>query len=393
MRFVLNPPDPTNPNATVRIFELGLPVSLINLNAFTSTTAVNAALAALNSLRPDPTRTEIEQLISVGNSFYHGLTMEVRNNWRQKSSGAGYSLRAVYTLSFLRDDGIVNTSDALIPGDFQRERSRSLLDRRHRFAFSGTFDTPYSLGHLRIAPIVRLASGAPFNLSLGGADRNLDDVSNDRPNFTGDPSVLQWRRPGEPIDPSILNFFSLPTIGQSGDLPRNAGTGPGQFIFDLNVSREFRIKEKMRLRIGVEFDNVLNATVFSFGSEFIDFNAIGPTATPAQRQAFIDSFMVATRTMRPKASAARGQVRFLKHTGRKPQWVIERQNMGARSVICTAPGTRTNCSPLAYGFLPLPLSPDLAAGFCLRSCFGAPCDCGLVSGFAGLPIRSPCGCW
>ena len=300
VRFVLNPLDPANPNATVRIFELGVPISLVNLNSFTSTTQTNAALAALNSLRPDPTRTEVEQLISVGNSLYHGLTFEVRNRWRQRSTGAGFSFRAVYTLSFLKDDGIVNTSDALIPGDFSREFSRSLLDRRHRFAFSGTFDTPRVLGHLRIAPILRIASGAPFNISLGGVDRNLDDVSNDRPNFSGDTSVLRWREPGDPIDASILNQFSLPTIGQSGNLPRNAGTGPGQFIFDLNVSREFKFNEKMRMRWSVEFDNVLNATVFSFGSEFIDFNAFGPTATAAQRQAFLDSFLVTTRTLRPR---------------------------------------------------------------------------------------------
>ena len=277
-----------------------MPISLINLNAFTSTTQVNAALAALNSLRPDPTRTEVEQLISVGNSLYHGLTFEVRNRWRQKKSGAGFSFRAVYTLSFLKDDGIVNTSDALTPGDFSHEFSRSLLDRRHRFAFSGTFDTPRTFGHLRIAPILRLASSAPFNIGLGGADRNLDDVGNDRPNFTGDTSVLRWRKQGQPFDANILNQFSLPTIGQSGNLSRNAGTGPGQFILDLNVSREFKVKEKMRLRWTVEFDNVLNATVFSFGSEFIDFNAFGPTSSAATRQAFIDSFLVTTRTLRPR---------------------------------------------------------------------------------------------
>ena len=300
VRFVLNPADPANPNSVVRIFELGTPVSVVNLNSFTSTTAANAALAALNSLRPDPARTEVEQLISVGNAFYHGVTLEVRNRWRQKSSGAGFSFRAVYTLSFLTDDGIVNTSDALIPGDFGRELSRSLLDRRHRFAFSGTFDTPRSLGNVRFAPILRLASSAPFNISLGGVDRNLDDVSNDRPNFAGDVNVLRWRKPGDPIDASVLNQFSLPTIGQSGNLPRNAGHGPGQFIFDLNVSREFKLNEKMRVRWSVEFDNVLNATVFSFGSEFIDFNAFGPTATTAQRQAFIDQFLVTTRTMRSR---------------------------------------------------------------------------------------------
>jgi len=50
----------------------------------------------------------------------------------------------------------------------------------------------------------------------------------------------------------------------------------------------------------IEFDNVLNKTVFSFGAEFINFNTLGPTATPAQRQAFLDSFLLTTRTMRPR---------------------------------------------------------------------------------------------
>ena len=58
--------------------------------------------------------------------------------------------------------------------------------------------------------------------------------------------------------------------------------------------------EHMRLRPVVEFDNVLNKTVFSFGSEIINSNAFAPTATPAQRQAFLDSFLVTTRTLRPR---------------------------------------------------------------------------------------------
>jgi hypothetical protein len=300
VRFVLSPPDPANPNSVVRITEFGVPISLVNLNAFTSTTSVTSALAALNSLRPDPSRGEVEQLIPVGNSFYHGVTLELRNRFKRAKNGAGFSFRAAYTLSFLRDDGIVNTSDALIPGDFNSERARSLQDRRHRFAFSATIDTPKFLGRLRIAPVLRLASGAPFNLGLGGADRNLDDVGNDRPIFTGDTNVLKWRRPGQSFDASILDKFTLPTIGQTGNLPRNAGTGPGTFIFDLNVTREFKITDKIRLRPVVEFDNVLNKTVFSFGSEFIDFSAFGPTSSAATKQAFLDTFLVPTRTMRPR---------------------------------------------------------------------------------------------
>ncbi|MFN2498937.1 MAG: TonB-dependent receptor domain-containing protein [Pyrinomonadaceae bacterium] len=299
VRFVLNPLDPANPNAVIRVNEFGVPISVINLNSFTSTTQVEVALAALSRFRPDPTRGEIEQLISSGNSFYHGVTFELRKRLK-RIAGFRMSFRGAYTLSRLTDDGIVNTSDALTPNNFFAERARSLLDRRHRFVFSGTFETPRKLGKLTLAPIVRLSSGAPFNISIGGDDRNLDDVGNDRPIFTGDTNLLRWRSPGDPVDPSTLNLFALPTIGQTGNLPRNAGQGPGQFFFDLNITREFRISEKLRLRPVIEIDNVLNKTVFSFGSEFINFNSFAPTATPAQRQAFLDSFLVTTRTLRPR---------------------------------------------------------------------------------------------
>jgi hypothetical protein len=181
----------------------------------------------------------------------------------------------------LIDDGIVNTSDALVPGDFRAERARSLLDRRHRFVFSGTL----SIGGLQLSPIWRVASGAPFNISLGGVDRNLDDVANDRPNYSGDLRLLRWRAPDEPIDPRVIESFTVPQIGQAGNLPRNGGRGPGLFLLDLNMTREIRFSERLRLRPSVEFDNVLNKTVFSFGSEFIDVG---------------ESFLVPKRTMRPR---------------------------------------------------------------------------------------------
>ena len=300
VRFVLVPANPARPNDVVRITEFGVPVSVINLNSFTSGTAVDVPRAALSGLRPDPTQTEIEQLIPVGNSFYHGLTLQLQHRM-QRVKGFGTSFRAAYTLSHLVDDGIVNTSDALVPGAFQNERALSLQDRRQRFVFSGTIDTPPYLGKLKFSPIFRLSSGAPFNISAGGVDRNLDDINNDRPIFTGDTNLLKWRRPGDPSNASVLSFFALPTIGQSGNLPRNAGHGPGQFHFDLNVTREFRLSEKVRMRPLIEFDNVLNQTVFSFGSQFVDFSsALGPTVTAEQRQNFLDSFLVTTRTMRPR---------------------------------------------------------------------------------------------
>jgi len=142
---------------------------------------------------------------------------------------------------------------------------------------------------LQLSPIWRVASGAPFNISLAGIDRNLDDVGNDRPNYSGDLRLLRWRKPGEPLDPVVLDAFSLPLVGQSGNLPRNAGRGPGLFVFDLNVTREFQIK-RVKFRSSLEFDNVLNKTVFSFGSEFINFSS-GVNN---------NSFLQASRTGRPR---------------------------------------------------------------------------------------------
>ncbi|HST50501.1 MAG TPA: TonB-dependent receptor [Pyrinomonadaceae bacterium] len=297
VRFTLAPP---SSDSISRVVEFGIPVSVFNLASVNSTTALEAALAALQPLRPDPSRVQVEQLAAIGNSFYHGLTVEARRRFSSRSSGFGGSLRAAYTLSRLIDDGVVNTSSALRAGDFRGERSRSLLDRRHRFVVSGALDAPRWMWRLRLASILRFASGAPFNVSAGGDDRNLDDVNNDRPVFTGDLDLIRWRRPGEALDPRLIEAFELPAIGQTGNLPRNAGRGPGLFTFDLNVAREFRVSGHARLRPAIEIDNVLNKTVFTFGAEFIDFDALGPAATDAQRQAFADNFLVPTHTLRPR---------------------------------------------------------------------------------------------
>ena len=320
VRFRHSPFNPASPNTVGRVVEFGVPVSIMNLSS-SSTTMLEAALAALNQLRPDPTRAELEQLISAGNSFYRGMTLELRKrfavtrgflgwgsgSFAGRTSGllgrvsgllgrvsgvfggaSGFGFRAGYTLSSLVDDGVVNTSDALRAGDFRAERARSLLDRRHRFVFSGSFNLPRWVGGVELSPIWRVASGAPFNISLGGVDRNLDDVSNDRPNYSGDLRLLRWRKPGDPLNASVPAGFTLPPLGQSGNLPRNAGRGPGLFVFDLNATREFQIK-RARLKLSVELDNVLNKTVFSFGSEFINF-----TASSAE------SLLLATRTGRPR---------------------------------------------------------------------------------------------
>ncbi len=273
----------------------------------TGTTATNSiggpigiALAAIARFRPDPSVDETAKVFSVGNSFYNGLVLELRSRRKKLGYGFAGNFRAVYTLSSFKDDGLNNTSNAEINDDFKREFTRNVQDRRHRLAFSGTFDMPKWLGKLRFSPLVRFGSSAPFNLGIG-SDRNLNDQSTDRLNFSGNLSDIVWRGPGTTFPASLASQFTLQPIGaKSGNLPRNAGRGPLFYTFDLSVTREFKYGERFKLRPTFQFDNVLNAAVFSYGSEFINFTGLSSTATATQLANFQNGFLVPTRTYRQR---------------------------------------------------------------------------------------------
>lgn len=251
--------------------------------------AIGVALAAIARFRPDPNFEEKSRIGSIGKSFYQGVIFELRSKHKKYGAGFGGNLRFNYTLSSTKDDGLNNTSNAQVNGDFESEYTRNVQDRRHRTAFSGTFDTPFWFGKLKFSPLFRAGSSAPFNIGIGGSDRNLDDLGTDRPNFSGNIKDIVWQRSGAPTPVDLYNRFSLPTIGsRGGNLTRNAGTGPSFFTFDMNVSREFRFRERMKMRPTVQVDNVFNAAVFNFGAAFIDYGSpIGflvPTRTYRARQ-------------------------------------------------------------------------------------------------------------
>lgn len=302
-RFVLG--DPTDPNGDTDASngddcDSGTALCIVNLNTLNGSGSgiepIGIALRVLDATLNRPVTNnfrQLEQVGSRGQSAYQGLAFELRRRFRDLGFGFRSSMRFSYVLSRTRDDGFVDTSNAQVQGDFQSDFARSSTDRRHKFRFSGTFETPYWVGKLRLSPLLRLESGRPFNIS-GGGDRNLDDVSNDRPNYTGDLSDIVYQGPNDPFPQALFNNFSLNPIGtpSGGNLLRNAGSGPALFIFDLNVSRQFKFNERFRIRPQISFDNILNAKIFSFGSDFINFanNVTGGD----------QGFLVPTRTLRPR---------------------------------------------------------------------------------------------
>jgi hypothetical protein len=267
-------------------------MGLNNQSISSTTTVFRAALAAVRPLRPNPNLTQVEELQARGNSYYHGANFQLRSRLAKRAY-----INVAYTLSKLIDDGTVNTSSPLIVGDFASERALSLLDARHRVAVSGSYEFPRVLGSLNLAGIFTASSSRPFALGIGGNDRNLDDVGTDRPNFTGDLQQIGWRKLSEPLDQNLVAAFSLPTIGSVGNLPRNAGRGPGQHTINLRGSRVFNFGEGRKVTPQIEVFNPLNQTIFNFGAEFVDF---APTS--------LGNFLAPARTL--KARTMRLGLRF-----------------------------------------------------------------------------------
>ncbi len=303
-RFVLGDPTDTNGDAdsvTGADCRSSTPICVVNLNTLNGSTStlepIGIAQRVLQATLGRPIDDDIEQIEEVGSrgqSVYEGLTIELRRRFRDLGYGFRSSMRFSYVLSRTRDDGFVDTSSAQVQGDFDSEFARSLIDRRHRFRFSSTTELPKWFGKLRMSPILRIESGRPFNVSIGGSDRNLDDVGTDRPNFNGNLSDIVYRHPNDPPLTNLASQFSLAPIGsRSGNLPRNAGKGPALFIFDVNFSREFRFTDRFRIRPQASFDNIFNATIFSFGSDFINLATAG---TPE----FEQGFLTPSRTLRQR---------------------------------------------------------------------------------------------
>jgi hypothetical protein len=205
---------------------------------------------------------------SNGSSVYHGLTTNLR-----KRFGSKYEFLASYTWSKAIDDStdlqsLLSPQDSRFPG---AERSLSTFDQRHRFVFSGVYQTGRLGGggaaarifsHFTIAPIIEVSSGRPFNI-LVGSDRNFDFSSNtDRPlivpagtptNFCGDTPVASSFSPTGFLQPACWLNGTL-----TGNLGRNAGRRPYTVFTDLRIARRFHITERIGLDGIMDVFNFIN---------------------------------------------------------------------------------------------------------------------------------------
>jgi hypothetical protein len=64
--------------------------------------------------------------------------------------------------------------------------------------------------------------------------------------------------------------FIRPQVGSFGNIQRNAFTGPGEFMSDMSIFKNFSINERVKAQFQAEFFNVFNHPVYATPSNCID---------------------------------------------------------------------------------------------------------------------------
>ncbi len=210
---------------------------------------------------------------SNGSSVYHGLTANLRKRFSRH-----YEFLASYTWSHTIDDSTdlespLTPQDSYIPS---ADRSTSTFDQRHRFVFSGVYQSGKLSGsgvarkffsNWTFAPMIEFGSGRPFNIITGNGD-NLQLSS-----FTGRPNAVPAGTPsngcGYPTVPSKFSptgFLQEPCIlgfngtlaSLDGSLGRNAGLTPWTVFNDMRLAKRLYFGERLNMDLSADIFNIAN---------------------------------------------------------------------------------------------------------------------------------------
>ena len=221
--------------------------------------------------------SDMDANYSNGSSVYHGLTANLRKRFTQH-----YEFLASYTWSHSIDDSTdlqatLTPQDSYIPG---ADRSSSTFDQRHRFVFSGVYQSGKLSGsgfaskvfsNWTFAPQIEVGAGRPFNLLTGNSDNLQFSPLTVRPNtFVNATCTLLGNLPvqskysptGVFQEPCIANWNGK--IGLSGlasldgNLGRNAGITPWTIFNDVRFAKRIAFSERFNMDFIADMFNIAN---------------------------------------------------------------------------------------------------------------------------------------
>jgi Carboxypeptidase regulatory-like domain/TonB dependent receptor len=228
-----------------------------------------------------------------GSSIYHGMTANLR-----KRFGNHYEFLASYTWSHSIDDSTdlqstLTPQDSYYPGV---DRSTSLFDQRHRFVFSGVYQSgklsgggfaSRFLSNWTFAPLIDFSSGRPFNIITGGDDNLQLSSLTGRPNTFVNPAcgggVSSKYSPTGVFQEPCLNDFNGTLLSLDGNLGRNAGVTPWTVFNDIRLAKRIYFGERYNLELIADMFNLANRFNVAAVSPLFS-NAGTPTSAYDPRQ-------------------------------------------------------------------------------------------------------------
>jgi hypothetical protein len=234
-----------------------------------------------NQRRPYQNFSNIYQISQSGNSWYqsaqfsllkpftHGFTISVNYTWSKSND----------TLPFDTDAATFGTSGyytlPLTAPDFRRyDRGRSDYDHRNVFVTSYVWQTPafatmnsfvrQAIGSWELSGIVSAQSGGPLTL-YAGQDRSQTGIGSDRAQQISQQAYSKGSCGTAKPCLHWLNAaaFTLPAIGQFGNVGKGEFTGPGFFNWDMGIFKNFPVKERLTIQFRAELFNAFNHPNFA----------------------------------------------------------------------------------------------------------------------------------
>ncbi len=207
------------------------------------------------------------------NSNYNSLQMNMRAQVKNS-----LTLQIAYTYSKAMDPatgyaGAGDLANVSNPYDRHYDYGPGGLDRTHIFLVNFVYDIPFlknsqnrvlksTLGGWSLSGIVTAETGLPLWITLGGSQG-----SNGIPNATNRPNIAA----GGVSYPHLVNewfnpaAFSVPALGQWGDLGKGLLRGPGRDNWNLSLFKSFVFSEARGSSLQLRFEsfNTFNHTQFN----------------------------------------------------------------------------------------------------------------------------------
>ena len=236
--------------------------STANSNSRTVLSLINATQGAGYS----PTMTQIDD---GANSSYNGMIAAIQHRMSNN-----FSFLANYTWSHCISIGD-SPGDVAAPtyestANKRLDRANCGYDVRHIFNTTFVASSHFSSLHgitgalangWQIAPLIRILSGTPLNVT-SGVDNSLTGIGLDRPNIVPGQAVYTGTKITQKAAGNLAYInkaaFSQNPTGTLGNLGRNAFRQPNYYDVDAAISRAFPIHERLAFNLRFEGFNILN---------------------------------------------------------------------------------------------------------------------------------------